>query len=181
MSKQNARLLNAADLLDIYGIPTLNDAERREYFTFNEQEIKTLKSFKTIENAVYFGVALVFFKIKQTLVDFSYQDITLERRHIMERYFPNRASPKSPVKDHKVIARIENKVLALRGFKRFSGDIVNIIKTELYQCAPHHPRQRQLCKALLNLFGDITIGFWIKDNFFLVNGIPGKQLRLRAR
>ena len=95
MPNQQTRLLNATELLDIYGIPALSEVERREYFTFNKQETETLNSFKSIEDAVYFSVCLAFFKIKQTLIDFNYRDITPERQHVMERYFLNRISPKS--------------------------------------------------------------------------------------
>ncbi len=152
MSNKNTRLLSATDLLDIYSIPALNDFERNEYFTFNNQEIAALNSLDTIEDAVYFAVCLVFFKIRQTFVEFNYRDITLERQHVMHRYFPSQASPKSFPCSVSRITRIENKVLELRCHQRFSGDIVNVIKRELFKCAPLNPRQRQLCKALLDLF-----------------------------
>lgn len=152
MPNKNTLLLNPTERLDIYGIPALNDAERREYFTFNEQETKKMNSFQAIEDTVYFAVCLAFFKIKQTLVNFNYRDITSERQHVMERYFPNQPFPKSLPKNYNKIARIENKVLELCHAQRFTGDMVNTIKEELLALAPRHPRQRQLCKALLNLF-----------------------------
>ncbi len=123
MSNQNTRLLSATEQLDIYSIPALNDIERREYFTFNDQETNTLKSFVAIEDAVYFAVCLVFFKIRQTLVDFNYRDITLERQHVMERYFTNQTSPKSLPKRPNRITRIENKVLLLCCCQRFRGPV----------------------------------------------------------
>ena len=71
MANKIPRLLAPAELLDIYGIPILNDIERQEYFTFNEEENKALKEFKNTKEAVYFAICLVFFKIKRTLVDFN--------------------------------------------------------------------------------------------------------------
>ena len=92
MANKIPRLLAPAELLDIYGIPVLSDIERQEYFTFNEEENKALKEFKDTKEAVYFAICLVFFKIKRTLVDFNYQDVTAERQHVMERYFPQVSS-----------------------------------------------------------------------------------------
>jgi len=147
----DSRLLNASELIEIYGMSIFNDVERRECFTFNDQETKALHSFKSTEDAVYFALSLVFFKFKKTLVEFSYRETTAERQHIMERYFNNRFSPKSLPSDYNRISRIENKVLELCGYQRFTGDVANNIKKELMDQAAHHPRQRQLCKALLRL------------------------------
>ena len=100
MANKIPRLLAPAELLDIYGIPILSDIERQEYFTFNEEENKALKEFKNTKEAVYFAICLVFFKIKRTLVDFNYQNVTAERQHVMERYFPKVSSPRSHLDQH---------------------------------------------------------------------------------
>ena len=68
MPNKIPRLLSPTELLDIYGIPILSDIERQELFTFSEVEIKTLKGFKDIKDAVYFAICLVFFKTKKNLI-----------------------------------------------------------------------------------------------------------------
>jgi hypothetical protein len=95
MANVNSRLLSPAELLEIYGGPILNDAERRELFTFNEAETKALQNFQDPKNQLYFSICLVFFKIRRTFVDFTYRDVTAERQHVMERYFPQKPYPKS--------------------------------------------------------------------------------------
>ena len=72
MSKTKLQLLSPTELLDIYSTPTLNDIELREYFTLNKNEIKVLRSFKTVGESVYFAICLIFFKIKRTLINFGY-------------------------------------------------------------------------------------------------------------
>ena len=91
----------------------------------------------------------MFFKTKQTLVDFNYQDVTAERQHVMKRYFPQRVSPRALPSIHNKI-RAQNKVLTLCGYQRFTSEAGNKLKKELYESSVHHPRQRQLCKELLN-------------------------------
>lgn len=151
MANVNSRLLSPAELLEIYGGPILNDAERRELFTFNEAETKALQNFQDPKNQLYFSICLVFFKIRRTFVDFTYRDVTAERQHVMERYFPQKPYPKSlPEKYTKI--RIENKVLELCGYQRLTGDIKEKIIRELEVVASRHPRQRQLCKELFNSF-----------------------------
>jgi|GEM_PF-1497420 len=152
MPNVKTQLLASTELLDIYGTPILNDAERCEYFTLNKDEINVLTSFKDTADSVYFATSLAFFKIKRTLIDFGYQDTTEERRHIMDRYFPkNKPLPKYLPKNRNTILRIENKVLKLCGYQRFTESVFNNIKLELQQLAPNNPRQRQLCKAFLDL------------------------------
>jgi hypothetical protein len=151
MPNVKTQLLTPAELLDLYGTPLLDETERREYFTLSKSELKVLKSLKNTEEAVYFTVCLAFFKIKRTFVDFGYQDITEERRHIMDRYFPNKSPPKSLPKDRYTISRIENKVLKLCNYNRFTDKVSGNVKLELEQLVFSNPRQRKLCKAFLDL------------------------------
>ena len=136
--------------MDLYGVPVLDEAELNEYFTFNPQEIKALRSFKEIRDAVYFAISLVFFKIKKTWVNFQYQETTVARQHVMKRYFPTQAVPRSLPNQQATITRIENKVLLLCGYQRYTEKIKNKIIQELKNTAADHPRQRQICKALLD-------------------------------
>ncbi|HQS84898.1 MAG TPA: Tn3 family transposase [Alphaproteobacteria bacterium] len=176
MPNTNSRILSPSELLDIYGLPFLNEEERQKHFTLNEEEVKSLMAFKTSKDAVYFAICLVFFKIKQTFVDFTYREITAERQHIMNLYFPKQIFPKElPSEDNKF--RIKNKILDLCGYQRLTDKIQDQIKQELFQSALYHPRQRQLCKELLNLFvkhrisipgystlQDIISEIWNKEN-----------------
>ena len=144
-------LLTAQEKRALYYPPVLCDIERKEYFSFNDAELKLLNSFQSIADSVYFAISLAFFKLKYTLVDFKYQEVTKERQYIIQRYFPTKPIPRSFSNDKDVIARIENKVLIAAGFKRFRGEPANHLVSILQKQAPSYPRQRQLCKAFLNL------------------------------
>ena len=151
MANFNSTLLTAEERKVLYDVPEFNDIERTEYFTFANNEINVLNSFNSISYAVYFAISLAFFKLKYTLVNFTYQNVTLERQHVMQRYFPNDPIPRNFPDDKDVIARIENKVLNVIGFSRFRKNTTDKIITTLQNQAYYYPRQRQLCKALLNL------------------------------
>jgi len=151
MANKNTNLLNPIELLDIYGMPYLNDIERREYFALNKAELHAMKNFKNTQEAIYFAVCLAFFKIKGTLTSFSYRDITAERQHLIERYFPDDSIPKSLPKNRSTRTRIENKVLTLCNYQRYTNKLSEKLTKELSKLAPNYPRQRQLCKALLDL------------------------------
>lgn len=179
MANKNSQLLTPTELLDIYGAPTLNEVEVREYLTFNQAETKALKKYSNPADAVYFATCLVYFKLKHTLVDFKYQEITLERRHIMERYLPNKKSPRALPQDRYRKIKLENKALKLCGYERYSEKICAQLdlKGKLLKLATSHPRQRQLCKAFLDLLirnrvaipaystvQDIVSEIWNKEN-----------------
>lgn len=144
-------LLTAEECRTLYAYPALNEAERNEYFTFNTCEVEAMRSFQHLEDAIYFAISLVCFKLKYTLVDFRYRDATRERQHVMQRYFSNQVTPRRFPTDKDAVARIENKVLAVVGFSRFRGQTADTITATLQKQASLYPRQRQLCKAFLNL------------------------------
>lgn len=153
MPYQKLQLLTPTELLDIYSSPVLNEIELREHFTFNSDETKILKKYSNASDAVYFAICLVFFKKKHTLINFNYQDVTQERRHIMARYLPYKNIPKYFPKDRRIIAKIENHVLALCNYQRYTEETCTKLnlKKDLLKLAVNHPRQRQLCKAFLDL------------------------------
>lgn len=152
MPNTASNLLNVEEQLDIYSPPMLTDLERTEYFTLSSAETKVLYSFKNINDAIYFAISLTFFKLKRTLINFTYQEVTKERQHVMQRYFPTKYSAKSFPKDANTIVRLENKVIQLCNYNRFSGSLKTQVQQELQDQAPRHPRQRQLCKTALDLF-----------------------------
>lgn len=81
--------------LEIYSVPILNDIEHRECFTLTSKEKKALKNHKNCDNAVYFLISLIYFKLKKALVSFRYHDVALERQHIMARYVSKFRAPRS--------------------------------------------------------------------------------------
>lgn len=152
MPNTTSNLLNANEKLDIYGQPILTADEITEFFSFNASELKALRSFRDTSHALYFAISLAFFKLKGTLIQFGYQSTTKERQHVMERYFPSKSTPKSLPKNSNTLVRIENKVLQVCGYCRFSSKTKEAILAELHRQAPRFPRQRQLCQKALELF-----------------------------
>lgn len=144
-------LLTEKEQVDIYALPQFNAKERTEYFTLNDNEISELRSFEDITEALYFCISLVFFKLKHTLVYFTYRQTTEERRHLIQRYFPGRSIPLSLPQSPRAVVRIENKVLALCGYRRCQTNTRRQLERKLLTIAPRYPKQRALCKKLLDL------------------------------
>ncbi len=151
MANKSSRLLTIDEQWDLYAPPSLNQFERSQHFTLTKEEVKILESFDSIEAAVYFIICYVFLKLKKSLIKFNYQEVTKERQHIMERYFPTKQSPRALPKNRDLIARIENKALELFDYQRANQKTMKLIKEKLHEQAKRHPRQRKLCKTLLNL------------------------------
>jgi TnpA family transposase len=150
MSKST--LLSSQEVTEIYSQPVLDSIEIKENCTLNKAELYELRKFKDASSAIYFAICLVYFKIKKTFVNFNYQNTTAERRHIMQRFFPGKPYPRTLVNNNRSTTYIENKVLNLCGYSRYQGKHTVDITNKLVKLAPHSPRQRQLCKALLDLF-----------------------------
>jgi hypothetical protein len=182
MANKDSRLLSTEEQWDIYSPPALNAFERAQYFSLSPEETRVLQGFRDIKSAVYFLLSLVFLKLKGTLVKFKYQEVTLERQYIMERYFPTRKSPRAFPSSQNAIMRIENKALALCNYRRCTGVHKIQVQTALQQQAAQYPRQRKLCKVLLDLLTEhrivippysilqvIVAEVWSKENRRIIN------------
>jgi len=149
MANTISHLLNPNELLDIYGLPSLSPQEQTEVFSFNAEEMNLLTSFRDVQDSLYFALCLVFFKMKKTFVDFKYHQVIDYKNHLMLRYFPRKSSPKN-IPNIRQITRIKGMVLDLCEYQRCSKTLQNKVIQDLVQRASHYPRQRQLCKELLN-------------------------------
>ena len=148
MTHQTSNLLNASELLDIYGTPALNDKERLEAFSLTPEELTCFKKFRNPTDAIYFALILAFFKMKQTFVEIIPD--SHDWKHLAERYFPDTCVPKQLPK-HAQEFRIKNMVLELCGYQRLNRNLQTELITELSNRVASCPRQRQVCKELLNL------------------------------
>ena len=150
MPHSQTSLLTPTEQRDLYGIPVLNEVERQAYFTFDALEMEAINQFIDVKDAVYFAMTLVFFKLKRTFISFGYQEVTLERQHVMKRYFPALAFPKSmPTPSTK--KRIHLKVMEICQAKRLIGSVLNTVNRDLTESALYSPRQRQLLRELLRI------------------------------
>lgn len=150
MSATN-NLLTQTEQRKIYSLPTLSETEITEYFTFNLAETALLNQYTNSEEALYFAISLAYFKLKQTFVDFTYRQTTLARRHVMQRYFPQKPFPLiSPTHRHTLLC-IENQVLKLCNYQRCQTTVRKSIEQKLLKLAPRYPKERALAKAFLNL------------------------------
>lgn len=165
MPNTSSNLLSPTEILDIYDIPHLNNEERQKHFTVTNQELQTLKAYKTPNNAAYFLISLVFFKAKHTFVELRLEQIHTELKYLLNSELGHKKifnTIISHVKCHiklstlslppkPVQSKIKSKILTLTGYTRFTGSIKDKIQKELEMSASRFPRQRQLCKEFLNI------------------------------
>ncbi|MFA6060545.1 MAG: Tn3 family transposase [Taibaiella sp.] len=134
----------------IYAAPVFLPTERDFYFNLTAQESKFMRSLDNSTQAVYFIISLAYFKKKKTLVKFTYQSSTHDRRYVMKRYFLHKAAPTNlPSKEN--MTKLDNKVLAFTGYKRINAKSTQDLQRKLNAIAKQHPKQNQLFQALLDL------------------------------
>lgn len=150
MSKINNNLLTLREQQFYYQCPTWSSTQRTEYFTFSAREIKQLRKYD-IYSGVYFAITLALFKQKHTLVDFSAQTAKSNIEHVLKRYYKN--NPITIIdfpKEQKTKVRIQNKVLELCGYQRCRAKVVQKLKIEIQKVAPRYPKQRGLCRIIID-------------------------------
>ena len=150
MPKLSTNLLTLHEQAIYYHLPTWSAKQRNEYFTFNPDEIKALKQYPPT-SAIYFALTLAYFKAKQRLFDFTADEVVSDIEHVQQRYLAHIATPIALPRVAKTKTRIETTVLKLCGYKRCHGETLKALKKRLAEVAPRYPKQRALCKALLDI------------------------------
>ena len=72
------RILLASELDDLYGIPTLDDEQRRQYFSLNSIEADAAARIRNISYRSFFVALLGYFKIKPICLNASFGDTESE-------------------------------------------------------------------------------------------------------
>ena len=72
------KILLASELDDLYGIPTLDDEQRRQYFSLNSIGADAAARIRNISHRSFFVALLGYFKIKPICLNASFGDIESE-------------------------------------------------------------------------------------------------------
>ena len=89
-SKNTKRLtiLSEVEKFALYGLPDFNDQQRREYFSFSEEEMVIIKSSAHVHINIYSALQIGYFKAKKIFFYIQWNDIVPEDfQFIIQHYF----------------------------------------------------------------------------------------------
>ena len=115
-SPNRINLLSDQEIEAIYAIPEFNKAERDLYFSLTNEEILTVKKYRTAKAQVYFIRLLGYFKAKQPFYKFNL-DQDNDSRFILGKYFEEGLSGITGQINFRTYQKQKNDILMLLGFK----------------------------------------------------------------
>ena len=165
-------ILSKAEIEDVYGLPSFNEAEKNFFFTLDESETKEMESKNSIESRVHFILQLGYFKCKSLFFDVSFSEVREDVQYILKRYFPNAKTPRIMIAKKTRLTQ-RSQILKLLNYKLFDSNIQEKLKT-------HILKESAICVDPLYLF-DKSIEFLSEHRISLpgystFQGIIGKTL-----
>ena len=101
-TQKRLRILADDEIEAIYGRPRFTDEERREYFSLSPTELTAMEQLHSIKSRIYYILQLGYFKARQMFFVFDLQEVSEDRRYIIEQYFPNFQFTDFEITDRKV-------------------------------------------------------------------------------
>jgi len=101
--KKNKRLhiFSEAEIFAFYGVPDFNNQQRKEFFSFTENELALIKQNKQEHINLYFSLQLAYFKAKKMFFQFSWDEVDkLDLEFVSGNYFDNRSITKKFITKH---------------------------------------------------------------------------------
>ena len=86
-------LLPEAEIVDLYERPIFNQNEQQLYFDLNQIELDMLGQFGTIKTKVYFILQLAYFKAKNQLFTFTFDDVQADVQYVLAGFFKKSDAP----------------------------------------------------------------------------------------
>ena len=119
----NASTSSSAEVEALYARPHFNAVEQRLYFTLSKQEHTALARHTHIRTRVYFILQLGYFKAKQQVFNFSFDDVTDDTRFILNTYYGETESVQLSGHISRDYARKQKQAIqALYGYRSWSSD-----------------------------------------------------------
>src|SRR3990167_10702333 len=115
-------LLSQDEYQDYYGVPVFDPGEQAHFFAFNAHDQAFLNNCYLLEDKIYMALMLGYFRAKHCLVNFSYYQVTADRKFILSAYFPEEQTPKKlpPIAQQ---IRLQNKILLHENYRRFDPTV----------------------------------------------------------
>jgi len=148
---KTTNLLTARELARYYSIPAWNKAECTEHFSLTPDELKQFRQYE-ITSSLYYAVVLAIFKQCHIVIALDESDVSQYLQHLNKRYYNAALTSTQLVfpKSGKTKQRIENKILARFDYYRCRTQTLSEVEQALQKVAPRYPKQRGLCKALID-------------------------------
>ncbi|MBN2689471.1 MAG: Tn3 family transposase, partial [Gammaproteobacteria bacterium] len=99
-SGSRIKILSDGDLEDLYGLPVLNDEERKVLFEIEEADHTILDKISTIPAKINYLLQKGYFYAKQYFFNFTFQQIRNDTWFIINNYFPDEPFPKKQLSKH---------------------------------------------------------------------------------
>lgn len=84
---ERRQILLASELDDLYGIPDLDDEQRRQYFSLNSIEAEAAARIRNLSHRCFFITLLGYFKIKPICLNVSFGDTESDLRFIASEHY----------------------------------------------------------------------------------------------
>lgn len=102
---------------NLYTLPHFTDEERSYFFTLSLRDQKLIDSCAGLTHKLYCILSIGYFRAKQNLIDFTFEEIADDCSYILEHYFGGAKAPiHFPTKNTQI--RIQNKILKHEQFVR---------------------------------------------------------------
>jgi hypothetical protein len=148
MATKSERLtvLSEAEQFALYGLPDFDDGQRRQFFSFTEEERSLVFNRQGIHAQVHCALQLGYFKAKHAFFGFSWEETEEDRIFLVRRYFNDQVlAPQTITKYEQYTQR--SIIAALFGYRLWS--------TEFLPQLAH--------RAALAVRRDVTPGFLVVE------------------
>ncbi len=152
-SPSRIKLLSDQEIEDIYAMPEFNKAERSLYFSLTDEEILSVKKYRTVKSQIYFIRLLGYFKAKQQFYKFDL-GADHDTQYILGKYFEECLSDLTGQLDFKTYQKQKNDILMLLNFQDWLPIHEHQVKSHLGELIKLYPKGHDALRQLLNYFSN---------------------------
>lgn len=132
---KNKRLhiFSQAEIFAFYGIPDFNSQQRKEFFSFTENELVLIKNNQQEHINLYCSLQLAYFKAKKIFFQLSWEEIDkLDLEFVTHHYFDNKQITKKYITKHQHYCQ-RNMIVYFFGYKPWNTTFLPLLLEEAKQ------------------------------------------------
>ena len=124
---RNLVIFSEVEKFALYGLPDFDNKQRREYFSFSENELSLIRRSQHDHINIYCALQIAYFKAKKMFFQFSWKDIPQEDlQFIIDHYFQDKNLSGSSITNHEYYNQ-RKAIATLFGYQLWSKEYLHVL------------------------------------------------------
>jgi TnpA family transposase len=170
---RNLVIFSEVEKFALYGLPDFDNKQRREYFSFSENELSLIRRSQHDHINIYCALQIAYFKAKKMFFQFLWKDIQQEDlQFIIDHYFQDKNLSGSSITNHEYYNQ-RKAIATLFGYQLWSKEYLHVLYKHATEIIKRDTAPNFIARELMVFLDSIKL---VRPGYTVLQTIVSKSL-----